>query len=88
MSGDYRKSCPDLSETRNGRRRFDQSSKDRLIAACFEPGASVSKLARERGVNANLVWKWIRKYTQPFASPPFSTSSLIPVQITGTTQFT
>ncbi|ARO32631.1 IS66 family insertion sequence transposase protein (plasmid) [Rhizobium sp. NXC14] len=67
---------------RNGRRRFDQSSKDRLIAACLEPGASVSKLAREHGVNANLVWKWIRKHTQPLASPPSSTSSFIPVQIT------
>ncbi|AHG50196.1 transposase (plasmid) [Rhizobium leguminosarum bv. trifolii CB782] len=67
---------------RNGRRRFDQSSKDRLIAACLEPGASVSKLAREHGVNANLVWKWMRKHTQPLASPPSSTSSFIPVQIT------
>jgi hypothetical protein len=48
---------------RKGRRRFDQESKDRLVAACLEPGASVSKLAREHGVNANLVWKWIRKHT-------------------------
>ena len=52
------------------------------MAACLEPGASVSKLAREHGVNANLVWKWIRKHTQPLASPPSSTSSFIPVQIT------
>ncbi|MGK9287021.1 transposase, partial [Sinorhizobium meliloti] len=35
---------------RNGRRRFDPASKDRLIAACLEPGASVSKLALEHGV--------------------------------------
>ncbi|ARO32598.1 IS66 family insertion sequence transposase domain-containing protein (plasmid) [Rhizobium sp. NXC14] len=55
---------------RNGRRRFDQSSKDRLFAACLEPGASVSKLAREHGVNANLVWKWIRKHTQPLPMVP------------------
>ncbi|WP_152095713.1 IS66-like element accessory protein TnpA [Rhizobium dioscoreae] len=67
---------------RNGRRRFNQSSKDRLIAACLEPGASVSKLAREHGVNANLVWKWIRKHNQSLALPPSSTSSFIPVQIT------
>ncbi len=46
---------------RNGTHRFDQGAKDRLVAACLEPGASVSKLAREHGVNANLVWKWIRK---------------------------
>ncbi|QND47699.1 transposase [Rhizobium lusitanum] len=66
---------------RNGRRRFDQSSKDRLVAACLEPGASVSKLARENGVNANLVWKWIRKHTQADPLSPSSTSAFIPVQI-------
>jgi transposase len=64
---------------RNGRRRFDQSSKDRLVAACLEPGASVSKLAREHGVNANLVWKWIRKHTQAHPLSPSSTSAFIPV---------
>ncbi|MEF0944444.1 MULTISPECIES: IS66-like element accessory protein TnpA [unclassified Rhizobium] len=67
---------------RNGRRRFDQGSKDRLVAACLEPGASVSKLARLHGVNANLVWKWIRKHTQAHPLPPSSTSAFIPVQIT------
>jgi transposase len=66
---------------RNGSRRFDQSSKDRLVAACLEPGASVSKLAREHGVNANLVWKWIRKHTQAHPLSPSSTSAFIPVQI-------
>ncbi|MDQ0323344.1 transposase [Pararhizobium capsulatum DSM 1112] len=67
---------------RNGRRRFDQGSKDRLVAACLEPGASVSKLAREHGVNANLVWKWIRKHTQAHPLSPSSASAFIPVQIT------
>jgi transposase len=66
---------------RNGRRRFDQSSKDRLVAACLEPGASVSKLAREHGVNANLVWKWIRKHSQADPLPPSSSSVFIPIQI-------
>ncbi|NHT77025.1 transposase [Rhizobiaceae bacterium CRRU44] len=66
---------------RNGRRRFDQGSKDRLVAACLEPGASVSKLAREHGVNANLVWKWIRKHTPAHPLSPSSTSAFIPVQI-------
>lgn len=67
---------------RNGRRRFDPASKDRLIAACLEPGASVSKLALEHGVNANLVWKWIRKHTRAPPFPSSSTSAFIPVQIT------
>ncbi|MDL2402384.1 IS66-like element accessory protein TnpA [Rhizobium mayense] len=67
---------------RNGRRRFDQVSKDRLVAACLEPGASVSRLAREHGVNANLVWKWIRKHTRAPPFPPPLRSAFIPAQIT------
>ena len=66
---------------RNGRRRFDQGSRDRLVAACLKLGASVSKLAREHGVNANLVWKWIRKHTQAHPLSPFSISAFIPVQV-------
>lgn len=51
-------------------------------AACLEPGASVSKLALGHGVNANLVWKWIRKRTQAPPFSPSSTSAFLPVQIT------
>lgn len=46
---------------RDGRRRYDPASRDRFVAACLEPGVSVSRLAREHGVNANLVRKWIKK---------------------------
>lgn len=46
---------------RNGRRRYDPASKDRLVAACHEPGVSVSRLALEHGVNANLPFApWIQ----------------------------
>ncbi len=30
---------------RNGRRRYEAASKERLVAACLEPGVSVSRLA-------------------------------------------
>ena len=46
---------------RDGRRRYDAASRDQLVAACLQPGVSVSRLAREHGVNANLVHKWIKK---------------------------
>ncbi|MGO4570237.1 transposase, partial [Rhizobium sp. 2YAF20] len=42
---------------RDGRRRYDPVSRERLVAACLEPGVSVSRLALEHGVNANLVRK-------------------------------
>ncbi|WP_170954347.1 MULTISPECIES: transposase [Mesorhizobium] len=66
---------------RNGRRRYDPASKDRLVAACLEPGVSVSRLALEHGVNANLLRKWIKKHTEPQSLPPSSPPAFIPVQI-------
>jgi transposase len=46
---------------RNGRRRYDSSSKARLVAECLSPGVSVSRLALDNGVNANLLRKWIKE---------------------------
>jgi len=44
---------------RNGRRRFDAASKERLVSACLRPGSSISGLALAHGVNANLLRKWV-----------------------------
>ncbi|TIU63431.1 MAG: IS66 family insertion sequence element accessory protein TnpB, partial [Mesorhizobium sp.] len=66
---------------RNGRRRYDPASKERLVTACLEPGVSVSRLALEHGVNANLLRKWIKKRTEPQSLPPSSPPAFIPVQI-------
>ena len=65
---------------RNGRRRYEATSKERLVAACLEPGVSVSRLALEHGVNANLLRKWIKKHTAA-RSQPLSPSAFIPVQL-------
>ncbi|MGX5844223.1 IS66-like element accessory protein TnpA [Mesorhizobium sp. ArgA1] len=66
---------------RNMRRRYDPASKDRLVAACLEPGVSVSRLALEHGVNANLLRKWIKKRRESQSLPPSSPPAFIPVQI-------
>ena len=66
---------------RDGRRRFDPASKNRLVAACLEPGVSVSKLALEYGVNANLLRKWIKARKESSPLPPSSLSAFIPVHI-------
>ncbi len=39
----------------DGRSVYDESAKAELVALCMQPGASVSRLARECGVNANQV---------------------------------
>jgi transposase len=66
---------------RNGRRRYEAASKERLVSSCLEPGVSVSRLALEHGVNANLLRKWIKKHTATRSLPRSSTSAFIPVQL-------
>jgi len=40
------------------RRRHDNELKAKVLAACEEPGASISGVALAHGLNANLVRKW------------------------------
>ena len=50
---------------RDGRRRYEPASKERLIEACLRPGVSLAGLALQHGVNANLLRKWVAKRRQP-----------------------
>ena len=52
------------------RRRVRAHSEDlkaQVLAQCEEPGASVARVAREHGLNANLVHTWRRQH-RPAAS--------------------
>lgn len=51
-----------LRVRKNGKRDFDPVGKRWLIEACLRPGASVSGLALQAGVNANQLRKWILLY--------------------------
>ena len=68
-----------------GKRAFDAASKARLVEACLTPGVSISKLALENGINANLLRTWIRKQRNSktlgvtVPSPPAAVSTFIPV---------
>jgi transposase len=64
---------------RDGRRRYDPVSRERLVAACLEPGVSVSRLALEHGVNANLVRKWVKRAKQVRSVP--ASSAFVSVQV-------
>ncbi|MDM0117511.1 transposase [Variovorax sp. J22R133] len=46
----------------DGRSVYDEAAKSELVALCRQPGASVSRLARECGVNANQVGRWLREH--------------------------
>ncbi|WP_269758916.1 transposase [Variovorax sp. E3] len=45
-----------------GRGVYDEAAKSELVALCRQPGASVSRLARECGVDANQVSRWLREH--------------------------
>ena len=53
-----------VGHKRDGRSVYDRTAKAELVALCMQPGASVSRLARECGVNANQVGRWLREHGQ------------------------
>ena len=50
-----------VGRKRDGRNRYDEQAKSELVALCLQPGASVSRLARDFGINANQVTRWLRE---------------------------
>jgi transposase len=51
-----------VGHKRDGRCVYDEQAKAELVAECAKPGASVSRLAREAGVNANQLSRWVREH--------------------------
>ena len=50
------------SEGEPGRRHHDRALKARLVELSLQPGASASAIAREHGINANLLFTWRREF--------------------------
>ncbi len=50
-----------LRRKSDGRGVYDEAAKAELVAACAKPGVSMSRLARECGVNANQLSRWVRE---------------------------
>ncbi|GAB7549113.1 transposase [Cupriavidus sp. 8B] len=67
-----------VAGSRKGRPNHSEEFKRRLAAAACEPGISVSKLAREHGINANMLFTWRRRYR---AEQRHETAVLLPVTI-------
>jgi transposase len=45
----------------DGRGVYDKRAKAELVALCAKPGQSKSRLARECGINANQLSRWLRE---------------------------
>lgn len=50
------------------RRKHELAFKRELIERCLRPGASVSAIALENGLNANLLFKWRRTHLRASSS--------------------
>lgn len=44
------------------RRVYSAQFKAELIATCMKPGASIAATAREHGMNANVLHRWLREH--------------------------
>ncbi|XPU27128.1 IS66 family insertion sequence element accessory protein TnpB [Escherichia coli] len=67
-----RKGCPN----------YPPEFKQLLVAASCEPGISISKLALENGINANLLFKWRQQWREGKLLLPSSESpQLLPVTL-------
>jgi transposase len=57
--------------------------KRRIVEATFAPGTSISRVAREHGVNANQVFQWRYEYRKgTLGGRPKSSQKLLPVVVT------
>lgn len=67
---------------RPGRRpNFSLAFKRQVVEATLQPGASVSLIAREHDVNANLVFRWRHQYQEGAFGPVNQSATLLPVQV-------
>jgi transposase len=58
-----------------GRCVYDKAAKAEFVQVCLQPGVSVARLAREFGINANQVARWIRDHGQLRKRAPVEAST-------------
>ncbi|MDR3414538.1 MAG: transposase [Formivibrio sp.] len=61
------------------RPNFPMEFKRQLPEQSFEPGASVALIARQKDINANLLFKWRRQYLQGAYGLPTVQANAAPV---------
>ncbi|MEO9587982.1 MULTISPECIES: transposase [Marinobacter] len=75
----------DLSVTKpyQHRRRFSREFKAQIVAQCQEPGASVSRISLDNGLNANMVRRWVREAQRTNKTP--ATPGFVPINLPAAT---
>lgn len=65
---------------RRQRRQHDRAFKEDLVRQSLLSGASVSAIALDNGINANMLFKWRREHLRA-ASPRSAPAVLLPVEV-------
>ena len=64
------------------RQRRSIAEKRRIVELAMQPGASIARVAREHGVNANMVHYWRNLYRQGrLGEKPIDSIRLLPVSV-------
>ena len=63
------------------RRRFSKDFRRGLVQRTLVPGASVAKIALEQRLNANLLFKWRRRYLRELAAARGDAPKLLAVNV-------
>jgi transposase len=83
---------PTITDTpsvrRPPRRTYSPEFKRRVVEQTLQPGASVALIAREHGMNANVIFEWRRQFRAGLADGTAMTqpvNAMIPVNVIETT---
>lgn len=61
------------------RRRWSREDKERLVAACLEPGAVLSEIARSAGIHVSQLFRWRNELCQIEEPRTETANTLVPV---------
>ncbi len=67
----------------NKRRRYSKEFKHQVVKAALAPGVSVASIALEHRLNANVLFKWRRKFLRDLAARKGRAATMLPVMIEG-----
>jgi transposase len=72
--------------SKSARRQYTAEFKDDLVQRCRQPGASVSRIALDNGINANVLFRWRREHVRANGLAPEHAAGpvLLPVKMTVT----
>lgn len=67
------------------RRRWSRDDKERLVAACLEPGAVLSEIARAAGIHVSQLFRWRKEFCRIEEPSMQTANTLVPVIVSEAT---